>query len=1229
MTVGTAFAAPSVILLNTTTVAENNANPTVIGTVSATCVGTCSYAMGTGGDTGSFSIVAGTGVLSITTVADFETKASYTLVEVVVTDSNDSATLAQTFTITVTNVVEAATDITGTLTVAENVTGAAGTLTAVGGVGTAGWSLETTGAVCTGTNGADNALFAIDASTGAVTTVAGINFETKPAPKICVQVSKGGEAYQEAFTVAVTNVNEAPTGITGFSASVAENTTAAGTLVAIDPDAGQTFTFTKPCATPGADDAKFTITGAALTFATAPNFEISTDIGADNVYNLCVRVADNGTPALTFDQNMAITVTNVNEMPTFTKGANITVAEDSGAYTLGTAWATVFDDGDSTVVQTLTFAATVPPADTAKFSVAPAISSTGFLTFTPALNANGVVTVSVTLTDDATITAPALTTAAQTFTITINAVNDAPTAITGFSATVAENTTAAGTLAATDVDTGQTYTFTKACGTPGADDAKFAINATTKALTFVTAPNFEDPTDIGLNNVYNLCVRVTDSGSPALIFDQAMVITVTDVNEAPTITFGGANPYVMSEDGAPTAFPGLPAQLVATDVDTGATLTWSVSSVASHGTATVSGTGANPAVFTYVPTANYNGTDSFTIQVTDGTNPVTKVINVSIGPVNDAPSFTKGADVTIACDLTSGVFSARASALSAGPVDEAAQTLAFTVVPSDLTKVTSSTLALNGDLTVNLAPAACTGAPHTVNLSITLKDNGGILYGGVDTSAAQIIVVNVAPVFSISGTIAQTGSFGMLGGGTVVKFDTAGTDYTGTVNPLTGAYTIAVPNGTVGLTPSLVPSHISGSGYTFVADGGNTASPITVTTALPTEDFTATGTRTISGTITGPNGARLPAGTVVNFGSGVTWTAPANSGGATTAFSITGLPPKNYLMTNTITSGAAPITNGKLPVVPGKLYPTVVFANTGFGDDTIGNVFTFGWTPYTISGTIKTPSGALPAGKVFSIKLDGTGAFVGQSITGTYAASTSTYTILAPFTKPLANNDPAAFTGTLVITGTGYQTFTPLISYTGATVVNNVTAYGDRAIFGDPAGMAIPDGVNISFGGGLNSDVEGGYFSLPYLERKVYTLTPVATGYFFTLNDKSFAQVKITANLVAGDVDLTNKLYAFAVPIQQLPVNGSTQNVGTTVTFTWDALVGAPLGTTYKVQYATNAAFTTDLVTSPATVAPAVTTTLTIVDNLIDKTYYWRVTPYNVTGTTAIGPASATQTFLR
>ena len=89
---------------------------------------------------------------------------------------------------------------------------------------------------------------------------------------------------------------------------------------------------------------------------------------------------------------------------------------------------------------------------------------------------------------------------------------------------IAENTTAVTTVTATDPDVGQTLSYSII---GGADASKFTIGSSTGALSFVTAPNFELPTDAGGNNVYDVIVQVSDGHGG--IDTQAIAVTVTDV----------------------------------------------------------------------------------------------------------------------------------------------------------------------------------------------------------------------------------------------------------------------------------------------------------------------------------------------------------------------------------------------------------------------------------------------------------------------------------------------------------------------------------------------------------------------------------------------------------------------------------------------------------------------------------------------------------------------------
>jgi large repetitive protein len=154
-------------------------------------------------------------------------------------------------------------------------------------------------------------------------------------------------------------------------------------------------------------------------------------------------------------------------------------------------------------------------------------------------------------------------------------------------------------------------------------------------------------------------------------------------------------------------------------------------------------TGPTTATVDYTPNLNYNGPDSFTYKATDGKGGEdTATVTITVIPVNDAPSFTAGLDVTVNED--SGAYSAAwATGISAGPADEAGQTVTFTL-RNDNEALFSSQPAISADgtLTFTLAPNAF----GTANVTFFAQDNGGILNGGNDTSDPQTFTITVNEV---------------------------------------------------------------------------------------------------------------------------------------------------------------------------------------------------------------------------------------------------------------------------------------------------------------------------------------------------------------------------------------------------------------------------------------------------------------------------------------------------
>lgn len=120
-------------------------------------------------------------------------------------------------------------------------------------------------------------------------------------------------------------LNGPPAFISSTTPSAAENATAVMTVTTTDPESNpRTYSIFG-----GADSVKFSIhpTSGALTFSAAPNFESPTDAGANNAYDVIVAASDGqGNVAAVA---IAVTVTNVNEGPSFTSSNAISTTEQA------------------------------------------------------------------------------------------------------------------------------------------------------------------------------------------------------------------------------------------------------------------------------------------------------------------------------------------------------------------------------------------------------------------------------------------------------------------------------------------------------------------------------------------------------------------------------------------------------------------------------------------------------------------------------------------------------------------------------------------------------------------------------------------------------------------------------------------------------------------------------------------------------------------------------------
>jgi hypothetical protein len=590
----------------------------------------------------------------------------------------------------------------------------------------------------------------------------------------------------KTFTITVTAVNDAPVNTVPGAQSTLEDTalvfsTGNGDLLSVgDVDAGSgsvsmdlavshgtllvaSTTGLSPSSQPAAADLSFSGTLAAVNNALEGLIYVP-DADYHGSDTLTQQVDDAGNTgsggSQTDSDTVAITVAAVNDAPSFglPGSPDQSVLEDAGAQTVS-GFASGMSAGPSDESgQVLTF--DVSNDNNGLFSSQPDVDeSTGDLTFTPAADANGSATVSVALSDDGgTANGGDDTSGTQTFTVTVTAVNDAPSFTLAASPdqTVLEDAgaqsvsgLASGMSAGPGDESAQTLTFHASNDNNSLFSSQPAVDPATGDLTFTPAPD--------ANGVATVSVHLTDNGGTAnggidSSATKTFTITVTGVNDAPSFTLAASPDQTVLEDAGAQSVSGLASGMSAGPGDESAqTLTFHASN--DNNSLFSSHPAVDPATgdLTFTPAPDATGVATVSVHLTDngGTanggidSSATKTFTITVTGVNDAPSFTLPAspNQSVVEDAAAQTVSAFATNIASGPANESGQTSAFTLGNDNhsLFSAQPSIDATTGDLTYT--PAA--GHTGSALVTVTLSDNGGTANGGSDTSAPQTFTITV------------------------------------------------------------------------------------------------------------------------------------------------------------------------------------------------------------------------------------------------------------------------------------------------------------------------------------------------------------------------------------------------------------------------------------------------------------------------------------------------------
>ncbi len=683
---------------------ENRSNSSVIGTVIASDPNagqTLTYSITSGNTNNAFAINSANGTLTVSNSQALNYEATPQFNLIVRVQDNGEGNLSASATITVNLIdVNEAPQMSG-INIQINENSPAGTV-----VGQMNATDPDNGQIITYSipSGNTGNAFTINSATGQISVANSnaIDFETIQSFQLTIHAADNGMPSASTTAIAVINilnVNESPTmNNQGFlSENNPETGSIIGTIVASDPDNGQTLTYS---IVSGNTSSAFNLNQATGVLSVANASAINYAINP--VFNLIVRANDNGSPSLNCTANVTISVSDFNNLPIIAPQA-FSIEENSSSGTqVGYVLAIDVDPG-----QTLTYSITGGNSNSA-FSLN---STTGKLSVaTPsALNfeATPEFSLNVTVQDNG----PGSLSSSAVMTIIINDVNEAP-AMNNQNFNVenyAETGTIAGTILGSDPDAGQTLTYTIVSGNTS---SAFNLNPNSGVLSVANASaiNYQ------INPIFNLVVRATDNGTPSLNCTANITVTVSDFNNPPIIA---SQTFSIDENSTTGTQAGI---VVATDNDPSQTLTFSIldgnannafAINASSGALTV----ANPLALDFEATQQF----MINILVQDngpGNLSAEALMTINVNNINEVPEMNNQ-NFNVENYAEAGTVAGTIQ----GSDPDAGQTLSYTIVSGN----TSSAFNLSptsGALSVANASAINYLINPVFNLTVRATDSG-------------------------------------------------------------------------------------------------------------------------------------------------------------------------------------------------------------------------------------------------------------------------------------------------------------------------------------------------------------------------------------------------------------------------------------------------------------------------------------------------------------------------
>lgn len=488
----------------------------IISAIDANAGDTHTFELSTGdgtndADNGSFVIDGDR--LIITTASRFEDKSTY---NIYLSAADSEGSVAEAIVLSVNDINQAPTGITLSAMSFDEGTAPGTSVATISAVDANAGDTHTFELVTgDGTNDADNGSFLVDGDN--LVIAVNTRFETKDTYNVYLSASDDQGSINQAFTISIADVNQAPTDISLSVLTFDEGTapgSAIATISAVDANAGDshTFAFASGNGINDADNSSFIIDGNNLVITETSQFEIQ------GSYNIYLSASDTEGSV---ERSFTISVNDVNQAPT---GITLSATSFEEGVAIGSTVATISAiDANAGDEHSFSLAAGdgTNDADNGTFVInGSSLIITENTDFTTKASYN----ILLSAEDDQGDTQQAFV---LTLTELVDA-NQAPTDILA-SAISFDEGTAVGSVVATlsavdaDVDDSHTFSLSSGDGTNDVDNEAFILNGSD--LIISQASNFET------KPFYTIHLTTTDGSAS---FSKSLMIGVNDVNQGPT-----------------------------------------------------------------------------------------------------------------------------------------------------------------------------------------------------------------------------------------------------------------------------------------------------------------------------------------------------------------------------------------------------------------------------------------------------------------------------------------------------------------------------------------------------------------------------------------------------------------------------------------------------------------------------------------------------------------------